>query len=110
MRRLWITPGLRESNLRELAEHEEIMAAIKRDRLRTSPRPIAPGRPALFPQRRVSPAPARRPVAYADGSPATVCQICHGVAHVNTSWRCETCQAEVRWRVALARQGLRIIS
>jgi hypothetical protein len=100
-RRLFVTPYLREQNRRDLAEFNENMEAIRRDRLRTSPRPIAPRRPLTS---------ARRPVGYPDGRPHLVCSICFEPAHlVPGTVRCEGCHAEVRWRVGLAQRGLRVV-
>jgi hypothetical protein len=76
----------------------------------------APVRPVSPPSRRPAPPPPRRGstpavvqrVGFADGSPATVCKICHEPAHVGRSWTCQTCAAEIKWRVAVARSGLRV--
>jgi hypothetical protein len=63
------------------------------------------------PARRVSPPVAVKRVGYADGSPHLLCRVCFEPAHlVARTGMCPSCAAEVRWRVSLARQGLKVVS
>jgi hypothetical protein len=106
MRRLFVSPSLRQQNLRDVAEHDRIMRDIQRDRLRTTARPITPARPAPPPR---APAVARRPIGYPDGRPHLVCAVCGQPAHVDAKHRCEWCAAELAWRVGLLQAGLRFV-
>jgi len=99
-----------------LAEYDRDMAAIRRDREQaasSSKIPVSPSRrPASPPPpRRVSLAAVVKRVGYADGRPHRVCRICFEPAHlVARTGMCTSCAAEVRWRVSLARQGLKVVS
>ena len=110
MRRLWISPTLKRETDEALHAHYAIMDAIRADRERwarengtVGSRPHAP-RPPM-----PAPTATRRRVGYPDGRPHLVCAICFEPAHVDANYRCETCAAEVAWRVQLAQAGLRFV-
>ena len=113
-----------------LREHEESMAAIAADRARWAREGRRPASGSNYGNRVsesvatpwVRPTPRQAPVTPAllrpepgrkgpaRSEPSRVCLVCLTPAFlVVGTLRCQACDAEIRWRVSLARQGLRVV-
>lgn len=105
---------LTPAQLRDLAEYDRDMEAIKRAREQGKPPTLSKAThgshlPASWRTR--PPVTTTRPVlGFRNGAPWRVCHICHEPAHLAAGrLLCAGCQAEVSWRVSLARSGLRVV-